>query len=61
MFLLNAIPSQKKKKFFLHCNLSAGLPIKVSTKIRIKYACEMCQNYYGQEHLGKIHSPVDSQ
>lgn len=51
---------EKKKRSFIQCKLSDGLPIKLSTKIRNKYDFKMCQNYYGQEHFGKIHYQEDS-
>lgn len=60
MFLLNATPLSKRGGSFIQCMLMAGLPIRGSTKIRIKYDFMMCQNYYGQEHFGKIHYQVDS-
>lgn len=54
-------PSQKKGGgSFIQSKLMAGLPIKGSTKIRSKYDFKIWENYYGQEHFGKIHYQADS-
>lgn len=46
--------TQKEVLYPMFFKFSAGLPVRVLTKIRIKCGCKFLQGCYGQERFGNI-------